>query len=331
MTSETLSKAPRFDMLRRHAVSIVLVTTLGRDREPGGGMTSLLRNPRVISALIAAWFIPTIVFWLRLSSHLLLNDGLVYRAGAEALLAGGDPWAATVNGYSYAAPPLELVPFIPGALVPVPVFMVAWGAICAASVLIVGRRLGWVWLPYPPLLHGAWLGNPAIPGMVAVMLGLPLLGLVLKPQLLFVGTRRAVAIFAVLSLLALALRPDFLAAISSLVGRYGDQSAVVNAWMTPWMIPVGISLIMLARRDRQAAAWLVMPAIGPAMGWYGYAMVLPVGSNWLSVACAIPVPGLGAGAIALYGISRYVGWSPSTTWTARRSPAADPGGVATTG
>jgi hypothetical protein len=217
-----------------------------------------------------------------------------------------------VNGYSYAAPPLELVPFIPGALVPVPAFMVAWGAICAASVFIIGRRLGWVWLLYPPLLHGAWLGNPAIPGMVAVMLGLPLLGLVLKPQLLFVGTRRAVAIFAVLSLLALLLRPDFLAAISSLVGRYGDQSAVVNAWMTPWMIPVGISLILLARRDRRAAAWLVMPAIGPAMGWYGYAMVLPVGSTWLSVACAIPVPGLGAGAIALYGITRYVGWSPST-------------------
>src|SRR6478735_6917610 len=240
---ETLSKALRFDMLRRRAVAIVLQTTLGRDRAPGCGMTSLLRNPRVISALIAAWFIPTIVFWLRLSSHLLLNDGLVYRAGAEALLAGGDPWAATVNGYSYAAPPLELVPFIPGALVPVPVFMVAWGAICAASVLIIGRRLGWVWLLYPPLLHGAWLGNPAIPGMVAVMLGLPLLGLVLKPQLLFVGPRRAVAIFAVLSLLALVLRPDFLAAFSSLVGGYGDQSAVVNAWMTPWMIPVGISLI----------------------------------------------------------------------------------------
>jgi hypothetical protein len=294
-------------------------------------MTTLLRNRWVIAALLAAVFVPIIAFWWRLSAHLPLNDGLVYREGAEALLAGGDPWAATVNGYSYAAPPLELVPFIPGALMPVPLFMVVWGAICAASVLSIGRRLGWVWLLYPPLLHGAWLGNPAIPGMAAVMLGLPLIGIVLKPQLLFVGTRRAVAMFAVLSVLALLLRPDFLAAISSLVGRYGDQTAVVNAWMTPWMLPVGISLVLLAVKDRQAAAWLVMPAIGPAMGWYGYAMVLPVGSMWLSVACAIPVPGLGAGAIALYGISRYVGWSPATTWAARRGGAADQGGVATTG
>ena len=264
---------------------------------------------RWISAAIAAFFAGlSFRFFLGLAGY-LGNDALVYRAGAVELLHGRDPWSATINGYSYAAPPLELVPFVPLALIPEWIVQPSAVAIALLSGGLIASRLQLpaFWVMYPPMIFGIAIANPSIPGMAAVLYGFPLIGLMLRPQLLLVAPRRAIATFLLLSAAALLLVPGFIASITNVASRYAAEGGIiVNAWMTPLMIPAAVALLLLARIDGRAAAWLVVPAISPAVGWYGYTMVLPVKSTPLAVACAIPIPGFGAVAITAYAVVRVV-------------------------
>jgi hypothetical protein len=250
-------------------------------------------------------------YWLvQAGRWVFMSDALLFRGAAEALAVGTNPWGLSLNGWSFAAPPLEAWPFLPFVPLSAPVFMAAWLGACAISAIVIVRRLGLppTWLLYPPLVLGVVLGNPAIVGMACLMSGFPLIGLVLRPQLLPAASRRAIFFFVCLSILAIALRPDLIQIVGQVIGRYGLESRVTtNFWPNPLAIPAAIGLVLLARRDRQAARWLLMPAIGPAMGWYGYAMVLPIRSTWLALACAIPIPGIGAAAITMYAYARAFG------------------------
>jgi hypothetical protein len=251
-----------------------------------------------VTSTLAAFGVAS-AFWLSVVPF--GNDALVYREGAARLLSG-DPWAVTVAGYSYAAPPLEALPFLPFVPLPAAAFLAMWlGLTIAAAAWIVRRlRLDATYLLYPPLVMGVALGNPAVLGMACVVGGLPLLGLVLRPHLVLVAPRRAVVAFAVLSGLMLVVRPDFPGALATIVARYAAESRPINFWASPLMAPAILAIALLARVDRTAAAWLLMPAIGPAMGWYGFAMVLPVRSRALALACALPIPFAGATAIVVY-------------------------------
>jgi hypothetical protein len=266
-------------------------------------------------------FVGISLFWaLVLVSHGLVgNDGLVYRAGASALI-GGDPWAATVHGYSYSAPPLEAVAFLPAVSIPEQAFQVLWVVVCLASAVAIVKSLELpaYWIVYPPLVFGALLGNPAIPGMALLLVGFPLAGLVLRPQLVLVTGTTTLFWFVVLSTLGLLLRPDFVAALSTGASRYvSETGGIVNWWATLLAIPAALALLMLARVDARAARWLIAPAIGPAMGWYGFTMVMPVRSLTLAVLCAIPLPGVGAAAITGYSVLRYLRDSPTESRVGR--------------
>jgi len=272
-------------------------------------------------AMSIGLFVGISLFWaLLLVSHALVgNDGLVYRAGASALI-GGDPWAATVHGYSYSAPPLEAVAFLPAVSIPEPGFHVLWVVVCLSSAVAIVKSLGLpaYWIVYPPLVFGALLGNPAIPGMALLLIGFPLAGLVLRPQLILVPGTTTLFWFVVLSTLGLLLRPDFVAALSTGASRYvSETGGIVNWWATPLAIPAALALLMLARVDAQAARWLLAPAIGPAMGWYGFTMVMPVRSLPLAVLCAVPFPGIGAAAITGYSVLRYLRGSPDESRVGR--------------
>jgi hypothetical protein len=266
------------------------------------------------SPLVLGLFGAVSAFWL--VDARFGNDALLYREAA-AQLVGGAPWSSVVGGYSYAAPPLQAVPFLPFLPLPPVAFVVIWLSLCAVAGAWIVRSLGLgpAYLLFPPLVFGVALGNPAVVGMACVLAGVPLIGLILRPHLALVASPRALLVFAILSGLAIVLRPDYLVAVGDVARRYAAESRSINFWATPLMIPAALALILLARTDRGAAAWLVMPAIGPAMGWYGLVMVLPVRSRALAVACALPVPFLGAGAIGVYSL-----WA----WRRRRlSPIAE--------
>lgn len=273
--------------------------------------------PRALTWVAIVVFIAGSSYWLLFGlAGAFGSDALVYRGGAAAFISG-NPWAFQYHGWSFSAPPLEALAFLPATLIPGEIFVILWVGTSTVAAVDVVRRLGlpaW-WLAYPPLIFGVVLGNPAVVGMACLLGGWRIVGLVLRPQLLVVAGRRAVVVFAVLSALALALRPDFIDVAQTLGSRYTVQSGPpVNLWGSPLMIPALISLGLLWTEDRHAATWLVMPAVGPAMGWYGYAMVMPVRSLALALACAIPVAGLGGVAITLYALVRWA--------TLRRSRAS---------
>jgi hypothetical protein len=236
------------------------------------------------------------------------NDALLYR-GAATRLVQGDPWSVSLGDFSYAAPPLEAVPFLPFAALSDAGFLAVWLPLSAFAVIWIVHRLDLdaTYVLFPPLVLGAALGNPAVVGMALVLAGAPIAGLVFRPQLALVGSRRAVVVLAIASFGAILLRPDYVTAVVDVAQRYGSESLAINFWGTPLMVPAAVSLLLLARIDRPTAAWLAMPAIGPAMGWYGLAMVLPVRSRALAFACALPIPYLGAAAITAYCCARVIG------------------------
>ena len=257
-------------------------------------------------------------FWvLLIVPGAIAMDALIYRAGAAELI-GGDPWAASQQNMYFAAPPLEAFAFLPAALLPVPVFVAVWVGLSVVGGIVIVRRLSlpvW-WLLYPPLVAGMIGGNPALLGMAAVVGGWRLLGVILRPQLILVVGWRVAAVFVALSLAAIAVRPDFLTGLGANIARYQEQSGVpINFWMSPLMVPAIVGLALLWRVDRHAASWLVMPAIGPTIGWYGFTMVMPIRSLPLAIACILPTPGLGAAAITVYAFWRW--------WTLRDAVASD--------
>jgi hypothetical protein len=287
------------------------------------GATARERLAPWLRLVSIAAFTAVSTFWLMLIlPGAVGTDVLVYRAGASEII-GGDPWAASHQGMSFAAPPLEAFAFLPATLVPEDVFVGVWVLASAIGALVIVRRLSlpaW-WLLYPPLVAGVIGSNPAVLGMAAVVAGWRLVGVILRPQLIMVVGWRAATLFAALSVGAILLRPDFITGLVDNIARYQIQSgSPINFWLSPLMVPAMAALVLLWRVDRHAASWLVMPAVGPAMGWYGFTMVMPVRSLPLALACIFPVPGLGAAAITLYALWRW--WCRGDG--ARAGPAQSP-------
>jgi Glycosyltransferase family 87 len=120
-------------------------------------------------------------------------DARIYWLAARLWITGGDPWSANVvvDGYAhhFAAPPVNVLPFVPFALLPEPVAATAVvGISWIAGYLIVRRlRLPLWWLLFPPMLEGLISGNPQI----------------LLTLLLVVGSAPLAAIASVLKIYAL--------------------------------------------------------------------------------------------------------------------------------
>lgn len=269
--------------------------------------------------IVAGLFVAGSAMWLGIvaAAGLIGNDGLVYRAGGEAILIGSDPWSASVHGYTFAGPPLTAYLFSPLALVPEVLFRVAWLVVCATSAAVIVRRLELpaYWLVYPPLVFGVVLGSPSIPGMALVLVGAPLIGLILRPHLALVTGWRTLLGFAIASVIAIVLHPEFVGEFGSIAARHVDETGgVINWWGSPLMLVTIVALASL--RDRRALGWLIVPAIAPGIGWYGFAMVMPMRDLALALACAVPVPGVGAAAITAWAAwqvirAKRVGDKPS--------------------
>jgi hypothetical protein len=223
-------------------------------------------------------------------------DLRVYRAAAEAALAGGDPWAVRVDGIPFAAPPPTVLAYLPAALLPEGVATVLYGAVMLAAAVIAIRavRLPLWWLLFPPISESLIVLNPDVL-VVALLVAFPRfasLSVVLKVYaavpLALSGRWRALAGGLLLCLLSAPLWPAFLAAGSSVQESFVQFTyGGTSAWGTWLMVPTVLALVVLYRRG---AEWLAVPAVWPYTQLHYAAVALPVAARNPVVAFLLAFP-----------------------------------------
>lgn len=297
---------------------------------------------RDLERLLPLAFIAGDAAWLnaRLSVPAVIqapgSDARVYFRAAEAWLAGGDPYAATVGPVTFASPPPTL--FVLAPLVPLgetlAVLVILASGLVAAPWAI--RRMGlplW-YLLFPPMFTSLWLGslNVVMLALLVTSSGAVATGLValvkmygLVPPLIL--TRwRGLAGAAVVLLVTAPLLP-WQAFLTSGAETAIEQTSGFTAWTTPVLIPAVLLALIVLGRER--SAWLTVPALWPH-GQSTYAVTaLPAIHPILALALCWFHP-----LAAPFGIIAYGGWVAigrvrSRRWSADRAsgpqPSASPG------
>lgn len=293
------------------------VTTLPARVARAAGRVGERAAPALMRAwpwMLATWF--ALLCWpiaQAIASHptALFGEPALDVAVTQAWVAGGDPWAVSVNGIHFGGPPTTLVPYLPFTLLgPEPSRWVIGPLCLAASVLAIRQlRLPLYWLLWPPLFY-AWIhasidslmpllliaGLGPIAAYIKIYVGVPLL---VKPRHLLV-----LAGLIVLTVPFLPWAP--------FVSRFGEINAVyrsqvmsggLSAWGNPLaMIAVGLA----ALRTWPDSRWLLVPALWPWAQFHYGAMALPfVGSNpLLAAGMAVPLPGFAPATLIGWGLWR---------------------------
>lgn len=306
------------------------------------------REARVVGAVVLpAWFAFWSVAWLRLSfsSGVVVGlDTAIYRAGAAAWLAGGDPWKAHVNYphgvLSYAGLPTTTVLSAPLAIVPREVAVAVMMAVSFASALAIIRslKLPWWWLAFPPLVIGVTAANPQIlitalllrsnriGRAVAVLLKgypiFPLLGeLDWRAIVLSVGAAM-VSLVLVAPLWITYLNEWPLITSRLITESLGGLSAYGTTAFPLALVAIGI----LAVIDHRAAGWLAPVALWPATEPHYGTFAMPfLRRGLLAAVIALPIAGVPALAVMGYTVSllwqRVVRHHDETTLTSDDHPA----------
>jgi hypothetical protein len=212
-------------------------------------------------------------------------DLRIYRAAAEAAIAGRDPWSASVGGLTFAGPPPALLPYLPAALLPEGVAIVLYGALTllgAVAALRAARVPVW-WLLFPPISDSLIVLSSDVV-VIALLLAVPRLAavsVVLKVYAaipLAIGARwRPLAIGLGLCLLSAPWWSAFLAARESVSVSLQTQSfGGLSAWGSWLIVPAVLALIALWRRG---AEWLAIPAVWPYTQLHYNVLALPIAAK----------------------------------------------------
>jgi hypothetical protein len=223
-------------------------------------------------------------------------DLRIYRAAAEAAIAGRDPWATGANGLTFAAPPPTLLPYLPAALLPEGLAIALYGALSLGAALVALRAVHapiW-WLLFPPIVDSLIVLNPDVL-VIGLLLALPrvaALSIVLKiyaaVPLAILGRWRPLVAGLALCLLSLPWLPAFLASRESTTASLAAQSyGGLSAWGTLLMIPTVLALLAIWRRG---AEWLSVPALWPYTQLHYAALALPVAARSPVVAFLLCFP-----------------------------------------
>ena len=276
-----------------------------------------MKPPRVLTrqtlghSLLAAAFvggsIPFIVGLLDEAG----GDGRLYRAGAETWLSGGDPWLAGDSISRFAGPPTSVLVFTPAAWVDPQAFGWIVVVLSAIAGLLAVRRFGLplYWFFFPPLTAGIWTGNPSVLmiGLASLAVGagggrwkaIPAaIGLLVKPLVApgLLAERRfsVLALAALMAAATVVLFPGlwlhYAQQFSTIAGTLTENTHRSSAWyQAPWLLPPAIvALIALALIDLRAAAWLLIPALGPVIEYHWAVLLLPVAHPVLAAAAFVP-------------------------------------------
>ena len=204
------------------------------------------------------------------------------------------------------------------------------GSPCCWRLSVVGvvatirlLKLPWWWVLFPPLVDGAWNGNPQVLLVPLILVGAGPLAIFLKayaviPVVLSLRWRAVIV-----TVIALVVTAPFLP-WGSYIAQFGDLSAALDeqsvgglsATVLPWLLPVAIIALVLCGRER--AGWLAVPVAWPATQWYYSTLAIPALTPVAAALMAVPVPGfvvLAAIAVAVERRNTSVGkvvadWRP---------------------
>jgi hypothetical protein len=275
---------------------------------------------------LPAWFAVIDLIWVANPGTLAIDAGHYQRA-TDAWLAGGNPWAVTEHGITYAAGPHTLLFYVPTSLLPLGVSMVVWMALGAlASIWLVRRlRLPLWWVAFPPLAHSIWNGNPQTIALALLVFGGPIaaslaVGLKLYAGVSLVGRWRDVVVVAIALAITLPLLPWRLYIEQGLGAANLAQTAWNgSAWRFPILIPPTLLGLWVLRRH--GAEWFAVPAIWPWTEFYYVAMALPAVSGYpiLAAALALPMPLITPIVVMVY--AAWVHWPALATRVRQVAPA----------
>ena len=244
----------------------------------------------------------------------LFFDARLYLMATRAWLAGLDPWTVELSGYYFAAPPLTMLPLVPFALLPDPMDWLVLGALVVAGAIATLRilKLPWLWLLFPPVVHGLISGNVQLL-LIPLVLGrgawlAPLLKVYAALPLVFLSKWRALAVFAVVLVVSAPLLPwaNYIDNFAQINGNLSEQARYgLSGPLIPALIPIGLLCLWFV--GRQAAAWFIVPALWPAQQWYYATLVMPIRSDLVGAIVAIPVAGSAYLALVVMGTLRFLG------------------------
>lgn len=310
-------------------------------------------------AMLAGWFFEFsfINLWRIVQAGTPLGmDIRIYYRGVQSWLATGDPWTAKVlvdnQRYSYAGSPATTLLLAPSALFSEDQFTVLWLVLTALSAVAIVRwlRLPFWWLLFPPTTEALYSGNPqlvilmlliAAAGAGAGRLGAVAdsiaVALKVYPIVPLLGERsfRRIALACGLTIGTFALAPglwiDYARQFGAISARLAREfEGGYSAYYFPFLlVPTALALLLLARRDRRAAAWLAVPALWPASELHYATFAQPVMTPMLSVLLAVPAHFIAPIAITLYVLWRYSAGTVHSYlaacalgWSARSQPRA---------
>jgi len=296
-------------------------------------------------ARVARWIVPTwfvalaVVRVASLTGAPLGVDGRVYREAAVAWLAGGNPWAAPVDGLYFAAPPPSLLPMVPFALIPEWIALPALGVLCLVGAIWALRRWEkplW-WLAFPPLVDGIVNLNPhvlllpllAMSGAWTGGWAAPLVKAYAAPVLLLAGRFRAFGLAGLATLVTAPLLPWglFVEQLPRILELTRVQTlGHFTAWDAPALIlPAALSLIWLGRAR---AAWWVVPVFWPSTQYYYGSLAIPALTPLAALVLCGQFPGVAAVAVIVSVVELEVGrralgstWRPVKWSLGRPAPA----------
>ena len=226
-------------------------------------------------------------------------DLRIYRHAAEVALAGGNPWAAEVAGFRFAAPPPTLVPYLVLAWLPEPVAYVLSGVTLIAAALLAVRRLRlpiW-WLLFPPIADSLIVQNPDVAVLALLLLPGPIAGLgpvvkVYGAVPLLLQRRWPALLVAALGVIpSIAMAPLFISQAGEVASVLEAQAVGLSAWGTWLLLPTILALVVVRGRG---SSWLAVPALWPDTQLHYSCLALPVVATrpLLAAALSLGVPGL---------------------------------------
>jgi hypothetical protein len=225
---------------------------------------------------------------------------------------------------------------VPFAVLPAPFGELALVATCAiAAVVLLWRlHLPWWWLGFAPMLSGIYGGNPNVIAVLAVVGGLPVIGIFLKMYagIPAIGERqwRGLAITAVALAATIPLLPwaSFLEGREAIAGGLISQAEDFSIWGEPFLvIPTMFALASLPIRE---AAWLSVPTLWPATQFHYGTFAVPVGHPIIALVMSMAAAESTAIAVIGYaiirtgivdGLIRRSNGQPSATARALAQPA----------
>ena len=257
------------------------------------------------------WFVlmsaPGILVTIRIQP-IMFFDARLYLMATRAWLAGIDPWTVDYRGYFFAAPPPTLLPLVPLTLLPDPIDWLVLGALVVAGAIITIRvlKLPWYWLLFPPVVHGIISGNVQLLLVPLLLVRGAWLAPILKGYaalpMVLLGRWRALLVGVLVLVLSAPFLPwaSYIANFAAINGTLAEQARYgLSGPFVPILVPVGLACLVIV--GRQAAAWLVVPALWPSQQWYYATLVMPLRSDLVGAIVALPL--VGSAYIALVAVA----------------------------